>query len=200
MDFINNAEEELRKSTDEINLNKLDSVLEHAVRAGTTSQDMFHADVTCELQTSTLPTSLRRINKQGEGPASGLAQQPVQGLDSFALHYKVSWPVSLIISPQAVAKYQLLFRLTPSSPLPALPHPLYLSPNIPRSSPTLPHPLYLSPNIPRSSPTLPHPLPRLPALSKSLQPSATLSRALRRAKRYSPQESLCTQMPLSQPE
>lgn len=34
------------------------------------------------------------------------------GLDAFCLDYPVAWPLSIVLSPAALAKYQLLFRLT----------------------------------------------------------------------------------------
>eukprot|EP01006_Ploeotia_vitrea_P011938 TRINITY_DN3172_c0_g1_i1.p1 TRINITY_DN3172_c0_g1~~TRINITY_DN3172_c0_g1_i1.p1 ORF type:complete len:645 (+),score=62.16 TRINITY_DN3172_c0_g1_i1:40-1974(+) len=134
--FVDISEEELEKSSKDVNLSKLESLLELSVRSTTCIADPFHEDLTFEVAPLSLMTYLTRINRTGSlttvhSAATAMTphgqttssttsttyqtptlapQSPMQVFDAFTLNYKVSWPVSLVISKAALTKYQLLFR------------------------------------------------------------------------------------------
>ncbi|KAJ0080147.1 hypothetical protein Patl1_23964 [Pistacia atlantica] len=97
--FMDIAREELTKKLDEINVEKLQSLLDLALRSTAAAADPCHEDLTC---------CVIRAFSDGndlEEPVS------ITGLETFSLSYKVQWPLSIVISRKALTKYQLLFRL-----------------------------------------------------------------------------------------
>ncbi|XP_042059832.1 gamma-tubulin complex component 2-like isoform X1 [Salvia splendens] len=113
--FMDIAREELMKKPDEISVEKLQSLLDLALRSTAAVADPYHEDLTCCVEKTTLLKRLIELkdlqisqtisgNDDLEEPLS------ITGLETFSLSFKVQWPLSLVISKKALTKYQLIFR------------------------------------------------------------------------------------------
>ncbi|KAL3523242.1 hypothetical protein ACH5RR_016076 [Cinchona calisaya] len=113
--FMDIAREELTKKPDDISVEKLQSLLDLALRTTAAAADPCHEDLTCCVEKTTL---LKRLNSlkdleisQTVSDSNELEEQvTITGLETFSLSYKVQWPLSLVISRKALTKYQLIFR------------------------------------------------------------------------------------------
>jgi gamma-tubulin complex component 2 len=123
--FMDTARDELAKRPSAMSMEKLQSLLELALRTSVAASDPYHEDLTCNIERSNLLTQLQNISQNGAGPAhynsqrtdstdasslQGMASGSITGLETFTLDYKVRWPLSLVISRKALTKYQLIFR------------------------------------------------------------------------------------------
>lgn len=113
--FMDIARDELIKRLDEISVEKLQSLLELALRTTAAAADPCHEDLTCCVERSSLLKRLSTLKDlDGNRPNSdgNDMEEPISitGLETFSLIYKVQWPLSLIISRKALTKYQLIFR------------------------------------------------------------------------------------------
>ncbi|CAN6452388.1 unnamed protein product [Victoria cruziana] len=128
--FMDMARDELLKKPDEISVEKLQSLLDLALRTSVAAADPFHEDLTCCVERSSLLNRLGTLKDLedimsslvaplGSLDISGAAVNTddhtetlnLTGLETFTLTYKVQWPLSLVISRRALTKYQLIFRL-----------------------------------------------------------------------------------------
>ncbi|KAI8007559.1 Gamma-tubulin complex component 2 [Camellia lanceoleosa] len=113
--FMDIARDELLKKPDEISVEKLQSLLDLALRTTAAAADPCHEDLTCCVERSSLIKRLCALKdleiNQTVCDTSDL-EEPVSitGLETFSLSYKVHWPLSLVISRKALTKYQLIFR------------------------------------------------------------------------------------------
>lgn len=114
--FMDIARDELMKKSDDISVEKLQSLLDLALRSTAAAADPCHEDLICCVERSSLLKRLgmlkdleisRKISENDDldEPLS------ITGLETFALSYKVQWPLSLVISRKALTKYQLIFSL-----------------------------------------------------------------------------------------
>ena len=121
--FLELGASELRKPPKAVNTNKLQSLLDLALRqpGSIAAQDPFKEDIKVEMNEISLTNSLTRVvNISGIDPGESLqtpASQPVSetdknanGFTSLQLDYSVPFPVSLVISRKTVWRYQALFR------------------------------------------------------------------------------------------
>lgn len=114
--FMDIAREELIKKPDEISIEKLQSLLDLALRSTAAVADPYHEDLTCCVERTTLLKRLGALKdlqmSQAIDEICNL-EEPVSitGLETFSLSVKVHWPLSLVISKKALTKYQLIFRL-----------------------------------------------------------------------------------------
>ncbi|KAJ4747995.1 Gamma-tubulin complex component [Rhynchospora pubera] len=118
--FMDIAREELSKSPKEVSAEKLESLLDLALRMTAAASDPCHEELTCCVEKVSLQKTLATL-KDLPGPVSGandaiddpeLAEPlNITGLETFSLSYKVQWPLSLVISRKALTKYQMIFRL-----------------------------------------------------------------------------------------
>ncbi|XP_044483375.1 gamma-tubulin complex component 2 [Mangifera indica] len=113
--FMDIAREELTKKLDEINVEKLQSLLDLALRSTAAAADPCHEDLTCCVERQSLlkrMTTFKDLQIRAFSGSNDL-EEPVSitGLETFSLSYKVQWPLSIVISRKALTKYQLLFRL-----------------------------------------------------------------------------------------
>ncbi|XP_078181625.1 spc97 / Spc98 family of spindle pole body (SBP) component isoform X1 [Carex rostrata] len=119
--FMDIAREEFSKSPKEVSSEKLQSLLDLALRMTAAASDPCHEELTCCVEKGSLLKTLATLKDLPE-PASvandALIEdsdlvEPVNisGLEAFSLSYKVQWPLSLVISRKALTKYQLIFRL-----------------------------------------------------------------------------------------
>ncbi|KAA8522918.1 hypothetical protein F0562_009341 [Nyssa sinensis] len=113
--FMDIARDELVKRPDEISVEKLQSLLDLALRTTAAAADPCHEDLTCCVESSTLLQTLSTLKdletSQSVSDKNDL-EEPVNitGLETFSLSFKVQWPLSLVISRKALTKYQLIFR------------------------------------------------------------------------------------------
>ncbi|KAI5678901.1 hypothetical protein M9H77_09851 [Catharanthus roseus] len=113
--FMDIAREELTKKPEDISVEKLQSLLDLALRTTAAAADPCSEDLRCCVEKTTL---LKRLNTLKDldttQPVSDTSEleEPVSitGLETFSLGYKVQWPLSLVISRKALTKYQLIFR------------------------------------------------------------------------------------------
>ncbi|KAI4369623.1 hypothetical protein MLD38_018046 [Melastoma candidum] len=102
--FMDIARDELVKKFDEISTEKLQSLLDLALRTTAAAADPCHEDLMCCVERSTL---LKRLGVDGNDLEEPLS---ITGLDTFSLSYRVNWPLSIVISKKSLTKYQLIFR------------------------------------------------------------------------------------------
>ncbi|KAL2653900.1 hypothetical protein R1flu_022028 [Riccia fluitans] len=129
--FMDIAKDELMKRSSSIVMEKLQSLLELALRTSVSASDPYHDDLTCNVEKSALLTQLQSTITTGLGSTetngnpesflanlslngSGIGTQGatgnITGIETFTLDYKVPWPLSLVVSRKALTKYQLIFR------------------------------------------------------------------------------------------
>lgn len=113
--FMDIARDELIKRPDEISVEKLQSLLELALRTTAAAADPFHEDLTCCVERTTLLkrlSTLKDLKFIGTVSEKDDVDEPVNitGMDTYSLSYKVQWPLSLVISRKALTKYQLIFH------------------------------------------------------------------------------------------
>ncbi|CAN4078452.1 unnamed protein product [Withania somnifera] len=113
--FMDTAREELMKKPVEISVEKLQSLLDLALRSTAAAADPCHEDLLCCVERSTLLkrlSTLKDLEISKSAPDSNDLEEPlnITGLETFSLNYKVRWPLSLVISRKALTKYQLIFR------------------------------------------------------------------------------------------
>lgn len=118
--FMDTARDELTRKTSAMSVEKLQSLLELALRTSVAASDPYHEDLACSIEELSLMAQLHNIVRNGNVTSQQLgsaesANAPVSsgittGLETFTLEYKVRWPLSLVISRKALTKYQLIFR------------------------------------------------------------------------------------------
>ncbi|GAB2229163.1 hypothetical protein Droror1_Dr00023299 [Drosera rotundifolia] len=113
--FMDIARDELMKRIDDISVEKLQSLLDLALRSTAAAADPCHEDLICCLEKLPLLKTLcmfkdLEISKNVCG--SDIPEEPmsITGLETFSLSYKVQWPMSIVLSKKALTKYQLIFR------------------------------------------------------------------------------------------
>ncbi|PON66462.1 Gamma-tubulin complex component protein [Parasponia andersonii] len=112
--FMDIARDELAKKLDEISVEKLQSLLDLALRTTAAAADPCHEDLTCCVETCSLLKrlgTLKDIENSRNVPDDNDLEEPVNvtGLETLSLSYKVRWPLSIVISKKALTKYQLIF-------------------------------------------------------------------------------------------
>lgn len=114
--FFDTAGAELAKSRQDVSRSRLASLLELSMRTSVSSHDAFQDDILCILchedfatQIMSLSSGAERGSQQRAGPSRG-GTGMISGYESFALDYRLHWPVSLIVSGMEILKYQFIFR------------------------------------------------------------------------------------------
>lgn len=125
--FMDIARDELVKRPDDISVEKLQSLLDLALRTTAAAADPCHEELACCVERSPLLNrlgtlkdleygmkNLRALPSEIKKPYSNNDDQTepvsITGLETFSLSYKVQWPLSLVVSRKALTKYQLIFR------------------------------------------------------------------------------------------
>ncbi len=133
--FMDSAEDELRRSTANISIPRLEFLLDVSIRQSINDGDEFRGDLKCALLPYTLIQHLELVQQlSGESingsdalsssRALGMDSiedtrrklllvrhsQQLKGMEAFALDYEVQWPLSIVISRKELTKYQLIFR------------------------------------------------------------------------------------------
>ncbi|RHY62337.1 hypothetical protein DYB38_000249, partial [Aphanomyces astaci] len=119
VDFMDLAETELNLRADKLLASRLESLLHLSLQSSTCSSDPYKDDLVCVLSPHDLISQMEAIHersqKVGRAPlsssiASSLNDPGYKAIDALTLDYKVSWPLSLVISSGALNKYQMIFR------------------------------------------------------------------------------------------
>ncbi|XP_071691139.1 gamma-tubulin complex component 2 [Rutidosis leptorrhynchoides] len=113
--FMDIAQDELAKTPNEISVEKLQSLLDLALRSTAAAADPLHEDVTCSVDTCSLLKRLRTLKDLQTSETvseTDVLDEPltITGVETFSVNYKAQWPLSLVISRKALTKYQLIFR------------------------------------------------------------------------------------------
>lgn len=118
--FLDLAEEELQKSMGLIPLNRLESLLEVALRTSIANSDPYKDNVKVLLVPYNLKLHLRHIisimpeqpELQVDPPSVSrpASSTSLPGYEAISLDYEVKWPLSLVISRKNLTRYQLIFR------------------------------------------------------------------------------------------
>ena len=120
--FLDMAQQELCKPMSDILPQRLESLLELALRTSLADHDHYKDNVRPILVPYDLVTQLfyiMAIQPEGVGP-DATPPPPIarpdpcsvglSGVEAFSLDYQVKWPLSLVISRKSLFKYQMLFR------------------------------------------------------------------------------------------
>jgi len=123
--LIDGSEDLFQQQSEKVSREKLDSYLELAIRTSSVKQDPFNNDVGCMLNKLGISEQLF-VTKITSGDAFfgdqaqkfdanqiktlGQQNREMNVYESFTLTYNVGWPLSLVISKNALNKYQLIFR------------------------------------------------------------------------------------------
>ncbi|KAL0053447.1 hypothetical protein WJX82_005855 [Trebouxia sp. C0006] len=128
LSFLDTAEEELSKPASEVSVIRLQSLLDLAVRSSSAASDPTTEKLECFLDHRSLLGMLQQRGPLQEGstalqdpqhPLVSPRQMPSSdpallrsrlGREAFLLGYKIEWPLSIVISQQAMTQYQLIFR------------------------------------------------------------------------------------------
>ncbi len=118
--FMDMAREELTKPVGEILPQRLESLLELALRTSLADHDPYKDNVCTKLWQFDLVSQLVFIiaiqpQMLGKEPPSAVDRPhgdgtSLSGVEAFCLDYKVKWPLSLVISRKCLYRYQMLFR------------------------------------------------------------------------------------------
>ncbi|KAK4785853.1 hypothetical protein SAY86_002542 [Trapa natans] len=110
--FMDIARDELNKKLEEISVEKLQSLLDLALRTTAAASDPCHEDLTCCVERSSLLKKLCDLELHATVSDGKGSEELVNitGLETFSLSYKVQWPLSIVVSRKALTKYQLIFR------------------------------------------------------------------------------------------
>ncbi|ELU18812.1 hypothetical protein CAPTEDRAFT_5306 [Capitella teleta] len=112
--FMDMADEEMAKTMDEIMPQRLESLLELALRTSTANADPFKDDLKVDLLGYDLVTMLFKVLSIETKLEKDFHVDPtdlhLSGLEAFTFDYIVKWPVSLVLNRKSLIRYQMLFR------------------------------------------------------------------------------------------
>eukprot|EP00605_Chrysophyceae_sp_TOSAG23-4_P002805 GSChrysophyteH1.ASY1.ANO1.3089.1 assembled CDS len=114
--FMDIAEEDLRNEVKLVNKSRVQNLLQTALSTSTLASDPNKDLLSCDLAKSNLIQHLYLIQSAGgmDGASAAkemTASQGLKGVEALTLDYEVKFPVSLVLSKRAMAKYKLLSRL-----------------------------------------------------------------------------------------
>ncbi|XP_001949102.3 gamma-tubulin complex component 2 [Acyrthosiphon pisum] len=109
------CDEELKKPTDDIVYNRLESLLDICLRVNVGCVDQYKDDIKMEFKKRSMSFQIFQILAiQTEKEKDYTNFQPssnLLGIQSFCLGLTTQWPVSLIFNETVISNYQILFRL-----------------------------------------------------------------------------------------
>ena len=136
--FTDIAAADLAKDVSQVKLSRLEHALHLAISTSTLASDPHRDRIECSLMSTSLIQQIESIRSAGEyltGAHAGSysynnsadstsggdafyaplanegARVGLKTIEAVTLHYKVHWPVSILLSNRSVMKYQLLSRL-----------------------------------------------------------------------------------------
>lgn len=115
--FMDMADEELSKTKEDINMAKLESLLELALRTSSCNSDPYKEDVHIRMSEGSLYYIMASINGNSNSDLDQASSDycassgNLLGWESLTLSYDVSWPLSMIICKDyCQVLYQMMFR------------------------------------------------------------------------------------------
>lgn len=106
--------EELNKLDCDIIPSRFAALVDVAIRVPSTNDDPFRESISLVLKPFRLIEQLIKIFKINTShelfPSTDRNNEPLTGIDVFALTVKTQWPVSLIFNKKVITLYQMLFR------------------------------------------------------------------------------------------
>lgn len=116
--FMDMADEELSKTKDEINMTRLESLLELALRTSSCNSDPYKDDVHIKMSDGSLYQIMASINTTNAKLDDDKSRSEychssgnLLGWESLTLSYDVAWPLSMIICREyCQTLYQMMFR------------------------------------------------------------------------------------------
>lgn len=113
--FFDAAASELGKRRKDISRSRLASLLELSMRTSASKHDAFQDDILSILCQEDFASQIMNMTGSANGASwqrIGTSRNPdaISGYESFALDYRLKWPVSLIVSSMEILKYQFIFR------------------------------------------------------------------------------------------
>lgn len=117
--FMDMADDELSKNKDEIDLARLGSLLELAVRTSSCYNDPYKDDVKVRMSDSSLYNVMENINSVPSNSSVNhetrnrysQSTDTLFGWESLTLSYDVPWPLSMVICKDySLTLYQMMFR------------------------------------------------------------------------------------------
>lgn len=116
--FMDMADEELSRTKDEINMARLASLLELALRTSSCNIDPYKDDVHVKMSDGSLYQIMASINNTSSGFDSQEyrneychSSDSLLGWESLTLYYDVPWPLSMVICKEyCQTLYQMMFR------------------------------------------------------------------------------------------
>lgn len=110
MQFMDATEQELAKKIDSVQPMKLENLLGLTLRMSSAKNDPYKDDLSMELLPYCLTTQMSKIFDRELEYWNLDQREKLQGLECFAFHYNVQWPISLVLNHISISKYQMLFR------------------------------------------------------------------------------------------
>lgn len=102
------ADDELSKTSKEIDLIRLGSLLELALRTSSCCNDPYKDDVKIRMSDKSLYNLMENINNHSNSP---IKPDTLFGWESLTLSYDVPWPLSMVICKDyCQTLYQIMFR------------------------------------------------------------------------------------------
>lgn len=110
MQFMDATEQELCKKVDMVQPIRLENLLGLTLRLSSAKSDPYKDDLSIELLPYGLTTQMTKIFEGEEEYWNTGERDKLSGLECFAFHYNVRWPISLVLNHISISKYQMLFR------------------------------------------------------------------------------------------
>jgi len=111
--FLDLCEKELSQPVDQVEPDRLESLLELALRTSSANFDQNKDNLCVALLPYDLIFQMGKILSiytSEEQEYQTCDTSLLSGLDAFAFGYQVDWPISLVLNHKALARYQMLFR------------------------------------------------------------------------------------------
>lgn len=111
--FMDMADEELSRTKDDINMTRLESLLELALRTSSCNNDPYKDDVHIKMSDGSLFQIMASINNTDGADFDDYCHSSgdLLGWESLVLSYDVPWPLSMIICKEyCQTLYQMMFR------------------------------------------------------------------------------------------
>lgn len=119
-DFLDNAAELLNKASDKVKGHTLRVLLQASI-ARCCTHDPYHDCIGCSFSDASLEQVLQRLRKKSDGSmdASGLTSRITappkvdaqRGIELLQLEADLKWPLTLILDPTVMARFNSIFRL-----------------------------------------------------------------------------------------
>lgn len=110
--FMDACEGELMNNVDDVIPMRLENLLELTLRLSSAKHDKYQDDLFTTLLPFDICTQMAKIIKcEGDAHDDDLEDTSnLKGIECFTFGYNVRWPLSIVLNPLTISKYQLIFR------------------------------------------------------------------------------------------